>query len=376
MKNTKRILLLCLCLVLAVSLLTGCKKKEEPTVDESFDYSRDLDANGMWKDIKALDIVTLPDDYAAIKMARAKVEPSESELEAEIDEILKSYEYTVDVTERAAGLYDTVDIDFEGRLADGTTVDGMSGNKSDLVLGSGYMIPGFEDAIVDAKAFAGDEFEIKVTFPDPYESNTDLSGKDAVFKIKVNAVSESIIPELTDAFVAEKYYESEGLMTVAEFKDALTDAMTEENFLAAIRDHVIDDSVYGEIPGKMMTFQQDANYYYYMLLVQSYATNYAAYGMSAQDWFEYLTYCTDKESFDEMNEDIYTDACKESLVMQAIAEKENITVTDDEVAEYFQANLNVDDYSEYTDYYGEGYIKMIVRNEKTLAWLYENASMQ
>jgi len=378
MKNTKRILLLLLCAVLAVSLLAGCKKKDEETNSGSdstsdFNYSRDLDDDGFWKDVTATDIVTLPEDYDHFVASRAEVTPSEEDIQNELDSILASYQYTIDVTERSAELNDTVDIDFDGKLADGTTVEGMSGNAPDLVLGSGGMIPGFEDAIVSANAFVGDTFDIEVTFPDPYPNNTDLSGKDAVFTITINKISETIIPELTDAFVADKFGETEGLLTVDEFKADLMESLTEENLFKALQAHLIEDAVYGEIPEKLVTFQEDANYYYYYLLAQSYAANYTSYGMTADDWFYNLTYCQNKEEFTEMNHDYYVDACKESLTMQAIAEKDGITVNEDDIKEYFAANLGLTEYGEYEDYYGIGYLKMVVRNEKAIAALYDKA---
>ena len=374
MKNTKRVLLILLCMVLSVSLLAGCKKKEpEP---ETFDYSRDLTDEGFWKDVNASEIVKVPEDYNSFTVKRSEVTPTEEELQHEIDEVLASYQYTVDVTERAAQLKDVVDINFEGRLADGTTVDGMSGNSPQLELGSGSMIPGFEDAIVEANAFTGDEFDIHVTFPDPYQNNTDLSGKDAVFTIKINKISEKIIPELTDEFVTDKYAETEGLMTVAEFRHALTDALVEENLLKKLTDHIVNDAIYGQLPEKLITFQQDANYDYYMLQAKAYANYYTNYGYTAEQWFYNLTYCENKEQFDEMNEDIYIQAVKESLAMQAIAEQEGITVSEDDLKEYFTANEGVEDYSEYKDYYGIGYLKMVVRNEKLVADLYKNAKIE
>ncbi len=385
MKNTKRVLLLLLCAILAVSLLAGCKKKPSDTdpgtdpnagteTQETFDYSRDLTDEGFWKGITATDYVTLPSDYDSFVAKRADLLPTEDDLKAEIDKILQSYQYTVDVTERTAARNDTVDIDFEGRLADGTTFEGMSGNAPELVLGSGGMIPGFEDAIIDADAFVGDEFEIDVTFPDPYPNNTDLSGKDAVFKIKINKISETIIPELTDAFVAEKYQESEGMMTVAEFRDALTTALTDQNLLAKLQSHIDGDSIVSSVPESMMTYQQDSNYFYYRLLAKSYADNNPSYGYTADDWFTMLTNgCTTKEDFDEMNEEVYTNMCRTCLVMQAIAEKDGLSVSREDVDEYFSANMGLDEYSDYEEYYGMGYLKMIILNEKVLAHCYENA---
>ena len=94
------------------------------------------------------------------------------------------------VKEGAAAEGDTVVIDFVGSI-DGVEFDGGKGENHSLELGSGQFIPGFEDQLVGAKA--GDEVEVKVTFPEDYQA-TDLAGKAAVFVTKVNEVKAKEVP--------------------------------------------------------------------------------------------------------------------------------------------------------------------------------------
>ena len=91
---------------------------------------------------------------------------------------------------------DQVNIDFAGTV-DGEAFDGGAAEGSDVVLGSGSMIPGFEEGIVGMSA--GDKKDVPVTFPEGYQAE-DLAGKDAVFAITVNSVKESSMPELDDEF--------------------------------------------------------------------------------------------------------------------------------------------------------------------------------
>lgn len=98
--------------------------------------------------------------------------------------------------ERACADGDQVNIDFAGTL-DGEAFDGGTADGSDVVLGSGSMIPGFEEGIVGMSA--GDKKDVAVTFPEEYQAEN-LAGKDAVFAITLNAVKESHQPELDDEF--------------------------------------------------------------------------------------------------------------------------------------------------------------------------------
>lgn len=108
---------------------------------------------------------------------------------------------------RAAAKEDKVEIDFEGFLGD-KAFEGGSAKGYEIVLGSGAMIPGFEDGIVGAKKDS--PFEIKVNFPDDY-GHKELAGKEAMFKITLHKVMEGKLPALDEAF-AEKFNIKEGGM--------------------------------------------------------------------------------------------------------------------------------------------------------------------
>ena len=107
---------------------------------------------------------------------------------------------------------DAVLIDFVGTV-DGVAFDGGAMEGHQLVLGSGSFIPGFEDQLIGSKA--GDELDVKVTFPDPYQS-ADLAGKDAVFATKVIEVQGA-----TDAKIDDDFAQKFGLADLAALKDCL-----------------------------------------------------------------------------------------------------------------------------------------------------------
>ncbi|OLU35330.1 trigger factor [Pseudomonas sp. PA27(2017)] len=132
-----------------------------------------------------------------IAIERQQAEVADSDVDNMLD-ILRKQNTRFEAVERAAEKDDQLNIDFVGKI-DGEAFAGGSATGTQLVLGSGRMIPGFEDALIGAKA--GEERVINPTFPEDYQ-NLDLAGKTAEFTVKVNSVSAPQLPELNDEFFA------------------------------------------------------------------------------------------------------------------------------------------------------------------------------
>ena len=142
-----------------------------------------------------------PVDPATLKFTRLKHEANDKELDEEVAKLAegqKSYKKKAKTAKAKKG--DAVLIDFVGTV-DGVAFDGGAMEGHQLVLGSGSFIPGFEDALIGVKA--GDEKDVKVTFPDPYQA-ADLAGKDAVFATKVIEVQGEVDAVIDDEF-AQKF---------------------------------------------------------------------------------------------------------------------------------------------------------------------------
>lgn len=140
-------------------------------------------------------------DYSSVEIERKSANVKDADLDQMIDTLRKQQADWAEV-EREAAEGDRVRIDFEG-FVDGEAFDGGKGEGMDLVLGSNTMIPGFEDQLVGAKP--GADVELNVTFPENYQAEN-LKGKDALFKVKVQSVSEQVLAELN-----EEFYEKFGL---------------------------------------------------------------------------------------------------------------------------------------------------------------------
>ena len=136
--------------------------------------------------------------FESISVERPESEVTDADVDTMLD-TLRKQNTRFEAVERAAENGDQVTIDFVGKI-DGEAFQGGAANGTNLVLGSGRMIPGFEDGLVGAKA--GDSLTLNVTFPEDYQ-NLDLAGKAAEFETTVQAVAAPALPELDDEFFAQ-----------------------------------------------------------------------------------------------------------------------------------------------------------------------------
>lgn len=135
--------------------------------------------------------------FDGISIERLQAEVADADVDNMLD-VLRKQNTRFEAVERAAENGDQITIDFVGKI-DGEPFAGGSAKGVPLVLGSGRMIPGFEDALVGVKA--GEERVINPTFPEDYQ-NLDLAGKTAEFTVNVTAVAAPVLPELNDEFFA------------------------------------------------------------------------------------------------------------------------------------------------------------------------------
>jgi trigger factor len=162
--------------------------------------------------------IKLP-DLAALSGERPRVEVGEAELLTELESLReRSVNWIEEDEEVLAENGHQVTIDFVGRI-DGVEFEGGSAQGIELELGSGRMIPGFEEQLVGAKS--GEQRDLNVTFPEDY-GNDELSGKQAVFAATVTAIKRKELPELDDDFAKDLGEEFESLDDVrAKIREGL-----------------------------------------------------------------------------------------------------------------------------------------------------------
>ena len=360
-KNLTRLV----CLVLAGIMLLGCFAAftmEE--VEPAHDYSAGLTEEGFFEGVTALDNVVLP-DYTAYTIPEEATIATEDEINAKIEEIKSSFatnEKDVD-TSREVKDGDYINIDYLGKI-DGVAFEGGStdGKGSDVTIGSGRFIPGFEDQIIGHKP--GETFDITVTFPEDY-GKEELNGKEAVFTITVNHFYKAVLPEITDDFVAENlkdYYKD-----VADMK-------------AQIAEDIVDADTKNFVWGKLMeettvtTYPQQIHDYEVAARKANIELNASQWQLDVDTFLSYYGYESMDAYIEDMADDI-KDYEKVYLTVQAVAEKEGWKVTEDDMKAYFDKMFGTEDYSEYVSVYGEPYLKSIVMRDIMLTKLVEMAEV-
>ena len=136
-------------------------------------------------------------DYKGLEVEKAEATVTDEQVQAELDRMAQNVAST-ETVERAAQMGDTANIDFEG-FDNGVPFNGGKGDNFDLKLGSGSFVPGFEEQIVGMTA--GEEKDIDITFPEDYHA--ELAGKAVVFHVKLNKVTETVVPALDDEFAKD-----------------------------------------------------------------------------------------------------------------------------------------------------------------------------
>ena len=136
-------------------------------------------------------------DYKGLEVEKAEAVVTDEQVQAELDRMAQNVAST-ETVERAAQMGDTANIDFEG-FDNGVAFDGGKGDNFDLKLGSGSFVPGFEEQIVGMSA--GEEKDIDITFPENYHEG--LAGKPVVFHVKLNKVTETVVPAQDDEFAKD-----------------------------------------------------------------------------------------------------------------------------------------------------------------------------
>ena len=315
-------------------------------------------------DVELYPEVTLG-EYKNLSAVKETYIITEEDVDGQIDGVRKRNGRVIDL-EREAQMGDTADIDFEGTL-DGIPFDGGKAEGYELELGSNTFVPGFEEQIVGMNI--GDEKDINITFPDDYAA--ELAGKDVVFKVKLNGLSMTELPELDDDFVQDV---SE-FNTVEEYRadtrkdmERVMDQQMDAKFRTAIMTKACDNMTV-EIPESMMQEKIDE-------LIRSYAANFGLSDpkMSTDDIKKMMG--LDEEAINATIRPAAEYQVKQELLLNAIVEAENIEVTDEELEDYIKGaaeSVGVTP-DQIRQYFGEEYIKNEFKKEKATRIVIESAT--
>ncbi len=267
-------------------------------------------------------------EYKGIEVGRREATPSEDEIQAELDRLRDRFA-TLDTVERAAETGDHVVMDYLGKV-DGVPFEGGEGRDQLLELGSGRLIPGFEEQLVGAKA--GDDVLVKVTFPEPYAAE-ELAGKDATFEVKVNEVKAKTLPELSDEFAVD----AAGFDTLEELREDVVKRLSEyaehnieHEFERDVLDAVADNATI-EVPHALVHARAHE-------MVHETLENLTRQGISTEMYFQ-ITGQTEEEMAEAAEEEAERTLRREAVIA-AVVKAEQIEPTEAELLEALESSAD------------------------------------
>jgi trigger factor len=259
-------------------------------------------------------------EYKGLKIAKPEVSIGEEEVNKQLENLRNRHAKMVVVEDAALAKGDFAIIDFEGFI-DGAPFKGGEGKGYPLEIGSGSFIPGFEDQLLGAKA--GEERDVKVEFPADYFAS-ELAGKTAEFKVKVNDVKRKELPAIDAEFVKEvsDFDSVEELKADIEnkLKQGAADKADREFRTNAIKAAVDNCTV--DIPAVMIESEIDN-------MLREMDINLQNRGMSLAKYLEATK--TDVAALRANYREAAVESVKTDLMLEAIAKKEEIEATPEDL---------------------------------------------
>ncbi|NLO89086.1 MAG: trigger factor [Clostridia bacterium] len=273
--------------------------------------------------------------YKGIEIEKPVVEVTEEEVQEELEKLQKRHARIRTVLEPDGVVRkdDIAIIDYKGYIDGQTFAGGIASNVS-VEVGSGRFIEGFEEQLIGAKP--GETREVKVVFPEDYRDKN-LAGKEAVFNVTVKEIKRKELLPLDDEFAKDVSQ----FNTLEELKEDLRIKLKEEKERKArqeIRDEVIKKVVENselEVPETLVNRRIDAH-------LKRLDERLKVQGYSLEDYYKAAD--TTEEQLREKYREQAIESVKTDLVLEEIAQRENIQVSEDEVFEEIQ-NL-AKDYNE------------------------------
>lgn len=317
-----------------------------------------------------LTAVTKPEveikDYKGIAVEKEEATVTDEEIAAEIDRVRERNSRMLTIEDRNVEDGDIVNIDYEG-FVDEVPFDGGKAEASDLTIGAGQFIPGFEEQVIGHGI--GEEFDITVTFPEEYHAEN-LKGQEAVFKIKLNSIKKKELPELDNEFVKDvsefdtlDEYTADVKAHLLEHKEEHIKADMEEQIVEAVI-----SKLEGEIPEEMIENEIDET-------INSFAYRLQSQGLNLETYLKYTGMTT--ETLREQHKEQAGKQVKVRLGLEKIAKLEDITANEKEIEDELQ---------KLSEGYGmplesiknlvsDSAISADIKNRKTMDFLLENAKI-
>ncbi|ANX02322.1 trigger factor [Thermoclostridium stercorarium] len=301
--------------------------------------------------------------YKGLDVEKEQVNITDEDVQKELEKIRDRNARLVTVEDRPVQQNDIVNIDFEGFI-DGKPFDGGSAKGYTLVIGSNTFIPGFEEQLVGAAL--NQEVEVNVTFPEDYH-NESLKGKQAVFKVRINEIKYKELPNLDDEFAQD----ISEFNTLEEYKADLRKKLEKRAQQEAERKYENElvkkavENAEVDIP-EVMVERQINN------ILQRMDVALAYQGLNLKTYMEIMG-IDEKKMRDDYRERALEEV-KTELVLEKIAQTENIQATDEEVEKEIaemaeRYKQNPEDFKKHLQNDDIEYIKETIVRRKTIELL-------
>ena len=309
-------------------------------------------------------------EYKGVEVKKEHTLVTEDDVNAEIEKERNKQAAEVSVDDRAVAEGDTVNLDYSGSV-DGVKFAGGTAEGQTLKIGSHIFIPGFEEQMVGMNI--GEEKDLNVTFPTEYHA-PDLAGKEAVFHVKVNSITETQLPALDDDF-AKDISEFDTLDAYKADVRAKLEAQAAERDNNAFTNAVIEKVMANatvEIPDAMVERQIDS-------MVRNFEARLAQQGLKLADFMKYTG--QDEKSFRNQYRDQAEKSVRANLVLEAVENVEKFEATEEEIdaeIEKFakQIGQNVEDLKKNLTEGDREYFKADVIRDKAVKFLCDNAKAE
>ena len=307
--------------------------------------------------------------YIGLGIEKKAVEVTEEQLEAELKRRQNQHAKLVALDDGAIQDQDMANIDFEGFIDDVAFAGGKA-EGHELAIGSNTFIPGFEEQLIGARV--GQEVDVNVSFPDEYHSK-ELAGKPAVFKVKVNSLKRKELVPLDDEF-AKDVSEFD---TLEELKEDIRQKMitaaetrVDNEYKAEVVKKAVDNASI-EIPEGMIQSRIES-------MMNDLKKNLSHQGITIEQYCQYTN--SDEEQLKENYRTQAIEGVKTELVLEAVAQKEEIIVSDEDVEKEMeklseQYGRKVEELKQALEARGQlEWFKIGIVSDRTIDFLVENNS--
>lgn len=313
--------------------------------------------------------LAIPEEVEVVKVIS---EVDDEQVENSLKEMQEKNARIINVEDRPVKEGDTVTIDYKGFIGEEEFEGGSAENQS-LEIGSKSFIPGFEEQLVGKNS--GEDVEVKVTFPEEYSAE-ELAGKEATFNVKIHEIKEKELPKLDDEFAKDvsefdtidelRKDTKENLIKKAKDNEKITNqnnAITE--FVSKCDTVVPEVLIDREIENQLNGFRQQL----------------AQQGIKLEDYTQMIG-----QEMDELKENLRPQAetsVKTELVIEAVANKHDFEVTEEELNEELKKLANsygigedkLDDFIEKMKEDSKEYIEDSVKRRKAVEYITDNVKM-